>query len=326
MPKRLREISLLETFADDQIKELEAVIQQESFSKGEVVFSEGSVGDALYIISSGEVSICQTTDDQEKRLKTIAVIEEGDFFGEMSLFKEEEVRSASVVAQSDTTLFRLSKENFLRLLESGGVLAKSLLSVIVSRLSERLRQMNHHFITVYETGKATGSGQTIEEVARTILKRLLSTLPIAEGGLFLLWNRFNEEYDLLSCIGYDQKKAIGMRIDAHEPLLRWLAHKREIVRINNLDQEKELVEYKKTCPYLGQSLLAGPMLDEKGNVIGFIILNSCRKMAFKREDQILLETVIDQIVPAIKISIYNKEHEYRRDLEERKFWDQRQFK
>lgn len=325
MYERLKEIPLFATFGDDQLKRLEAVIQQESFSKGDVIFSEGSAGDAIYMISSGEVCICQKTDDQEKELKTIAVVEEGDFFGEMSLFREKEVRSASVVADSDCTLFRLGKEDFLRLLESDSALARALLSVIVGTLSDRLRHMDHHFITVYETGRIIGSAKTNEEMSYAILRRLLSSLPQAEGGIFLLWNRFNQEYDLLSWIGYEEKKIEDMRVSPDEPLLRRLAQEREIVRINDIDKENKFAKDKGTYCYLGESLLAGPMLDDEMKAIGFIILTSwTRKMAFKTEDKILLETVIDQIVPAIEISLHKKEDGYKRDLEERRFWHQRQ--
>ncbi len=340
MYNKLKETPFFMSFQDEQLKRLEAVIQEQRFSKGDVIFSEGDIGDAFYIIFAGQVSICVNSVDEKKRLKTIAVREEGDLFGEMSLFKENEVRSATVIAENNCTIFRMSKEDFLRLLDIDNILAKDLLSVIVGVLSNRLREMDHHFITIYETGKIIGAAKTIEEIGYAILRRLLSSISGTEGGIFLLWNRFNEEYDILSSIGYQEiapgsrpsalaeEKITAMRIDANDPLLKRLAEEKRVLRINDFNKEDlSLAETALLArdTYGCKSLLASPMVDDELNVLGFIILTNWSKRAvFKMDDQILLETVVDQIVPAIKISLYKKNNEYQKDLEERKFWQQMQ--
>lgn len=325
MYNKLKQSPFFMSFQDEQLKRLETVIKEQRFSKGDVIFSEGDIGDAIYIILSGQVSICVESVDEKKTLKTIAVREEGDLFGEMSLFKENEVRSATVIADNNCTLFCLSKEDFLKLLEIDNILAKNLLSTIVGVLSDRLREMDHHFITIYETGKIIGSAKTIEEIGYAILRRLLSSISETEGGIFLLWNRFNEEYDILASIGYQENNAI--RIDTNESLLKQIIEEKMVLRIN--DFNKDNVSLVKTGLFANntcKSLLACPMIDDKSNVFGFIILTSWSNRAvFKMDDQILLETVVDQIVPAIKISLYKKENEYQKDLEERRFWHQMQY-
>ncbi|WP_373532185.1 cyclic nucleotide-binding domain-containing protein [Vampirovibrio sp.] len=76
---------------------MDKVIQH--FGKGETIFPEGTKGDRIYRIISGEVLICK----KGVQGKTIPITKlgEGEIFGEMYLFDGSGSRSASVVAASD---------------------------------------------------------------------------------------------------------------------------------------------------------------------------------------------------------------------------------
>lgn len=76
---------------------MDKVIQH--FSKGEVVIPEGSQGDRVYRILSGEVLICKK--NPQGKMIPIAKLSTGEIFGEMYLFDAEGARSASVVATND---------------------------------------------------------------------------------------------------------------------------------------------------------------------------------------------------------------------------------
>jgi CRP-like cAMP-binding protein len=52
-----------------------------TYDKGEVIFQQGTPGDTMYIIQSGAVEISQLQGD---RKKVLALLERGDFFGEMA--------------------------------------------------------------------------------------------------------------------------------------------------------------------------------------------------------------------------------------------------
>ena len=71
----------------------------ESYNPGEAIVVEGSLGDALFLILSGQVAV-------HRGAQTFATLAGGEFFGEMSLV-EPAPRSASVTAMSATFLFRL---------------------------------------------------------------------------------------------------------------------------------------------------------------------------------------------------------------------------
>src|SRR2546425_12309633 len=52
------------------------------FKKGTVLFSEGDEGEEMYIIQSGKVAIKKRVPHGDT---TLAVLEKGDFFGEMAI-------------------------------------------------------------------------------------------------------------------------------------------------------------------------------------------------------------------------------------------------
>ena len=53
-----------------------------NFAAGQLIFAEGEIGAEMFIIQSGKVRISKRSKDGEK---TLVILEEGDFFGEMAV-------------------------------------------------------------------------------------------------------------------------------------------------------------------------------------------------------------------------------------------------
>jgi hypothetical protein len=109
-----------------------------TFTAGETVFSEGQAGAEMYIIHSGEVEILKQTDGEKIRL---ALLEEGDFFGEMAIL-EDLPRTASARAATDCTLVRIDRGTFDQLVRHDPEIAIRMLR----KLSFRLRQAGPNII------------------------------------------------------------------------------------------------------------------------------------------------------------------------------------
>jgi signal transduction histidine kinase len=115
-------------------------MQMLRFDKDEVVFNEGDAGDSLYLVGTGSVRISKRGRAGEQ--ETLALIEPGNFFGEMALL-DGQPRSAMAIAAESTLLAGVDDEVFQHLLE----LAPSRLHLNFLRLvSQRLRNVNSHFI------------------------------------------------------------------------------------------------------------------------------------------------------------------------------------
>ncbi|MDO8140847.1 MAG: cyclic nucleotide-binding domain-containing protein, partial [Candidatus Brocadiales bacterium] len=107
--------------------------------KGEIIFKEGDVSDNAYIIKTGQVEISKDTGTQKV---VLAVLKEGDIFGEMGLI-EDKPRSATATALDDVRLKAINHEKFNELF------LKDPASLIpfFKAVFERLRTMNemlHH--------------------------------------------------------------------------------------------------------------------------------------------------------------------------------------
>ncbi len=99
------------------------------YGVGEVIMRAGDPGDSLYIIRAGSVSVRLGVDGLEKE---VAVLHEGDFFGEMSLMTGEP-RRATVVAKMDAECYVIDRALFQQTLRNNARLAEE----IGKLLSER---------------------------------------------------------------------------------------------------------------------------------------------------------------------------------------------
>jgi len=139
-PTLLENHPLLVNLDPPQIDLLARAGEVESYNPGEEIVVEGSLGDALFLILSGQVAV-------HRGPQTFATLQGGDYFGEMSLV-EPAPRSATVTAMSATFLFRLPHDALRGLITDDANAASVLLVQIVKTLSERLRRANHMLSSV----------------------------------------------------------------------------------------------------------------------------------------------------------------------------------
>src|SRR5215213_11520330 len=108
MLEELRQVSLFADLSDEELGQLYAMSRTVSFNSGELVFEEGSPGDALYVVLDGELEVSKRQGGQDVVLAVRGV---GDFIGEMSIL-EQAPRSASVRTLQETRLLMISQAAF----------------------------------------------------------------------------------------------------------------------------------------------------------------------------------------------------------------------
>jgi CRP-like cAMP-binding protein len=105
------------------------------FSAGSVIFKEGDPGVEMFIIQQGQVGISRRVGRQTRQ---IAVLEKGDFFGEMALLEDYPERSATAKALSDVEVLQLRGADLELLVRRRPSVALRMMA----KLSERLREAN----------------------------------------------------------------------------------------------------------------------------------------------------------------------------------------
>jgi CRP-like cAMP-binding protein len=104
------------------------------YRDGEDIVRQGEAGNCMYVIQQGTAQVL--LNKQDKQI-CVAVLTEGDFFGEMALF-DKEVRSATVRACGDVLVLTLEKTTFLRRIHEDPSLAFRMLE----KMSHRIRDAN----------------------------------------------------------------------------------------------------------------------------------------------------------------------------------------
>jgi len=137
-PGLLRRVKILANLQDLQLAHLCDFIDVEEVPSFSILFKQGDVGDAMYLVIAGELRARTTINGVESIMATFRA---GDFFGDMALF-DNGPRSADVVANMDSSLLKISAENFYRMIREAPGLAAPFLQATVRTLSSRIRADN----------------------------------------------------------------------------------------------------------------------------------------------------------------------------------------
>jgi CRP/FNR family transcriptional regulator, cyclic AMP receptor protein len=132
----LRGVFLFRSLGGRSLAAIARAVMEKSYAEGETVFAEGDVGRALFIVARGSVRLYQ---GKKTSGKDVALLEPGDFFGEMALL-DELPRSASAQAASPATLYILYKSQLDALLAENPAAAVKVLHALARLLSARLRR------------------------------------------------------------------------------------------------------------------------------------------------------------------------------------------
>ena len=101
---------LFEHLAPEEVRLARSYFLPLTYPKGKVIFHQGDLGQALYLVEAGQVRLYRThLGGQEK---TLGFVGPGGVFGEMSLLDGGE-RSASAVAEEESRLLALHREGYL---------------------------------------------------------------------------------------------------------------------------------------------------------------------------------------------------------------------
>lgn len=168
----LRDYEIFKDYSDELLTELSKVIIEKEFEENEIIFREGDEGDSVYIVTEGEIAIKRFLDKPGDEEKTIAMIEKGNFFGEMALF-DNQSRSGSAYAAKRSRVLILKKEDFLNLQKKDPNTAMTTLITINRVMSERLRKTSRASSPVSNSEMSCPPSGDSLKVREELKKRLI---------------------------------------------------------------------------------------------------------------------------------------------------------
>lgn len=136
----LRDIDLFASLSDRALTDIIALTTTEEFTPSQRIFEEGDPGDAMYLILQGEVRISKDIPGVGE--EALAFLEQGAYFGEMSLVGRNPQRSASAISSTFTKTAKLERTAFRKLLEDDKAVGVEVLQSFVNTLADRLRAAN----------------------------------------------------------------------------------------------------------------------------------------------------------------------------------------
>ncbi|MEO7795668.1 MAG: cyclic nucleotide-binding domain-containing protein [Thermoanaerobaculia bacterium] len=107
------------------------------FKPGEFIFNEGDLGMEMYIIHEGKIEILKQIQSEQRQL---AVLEKGDFFGEMSIL-EDLPRTAGARAIGEVKLLLINGATFDQMLRTNPEIAVRMMRKLSRRLRETDRML-----------------------------------------------------------------------------------------------------------------------------------------------------------------------------------------
>jgi len=134
MRQALRAIPLFRDLTNEDLDSIAALLKHVSYAKGKTIFYQGDIGDAMYLVESGQVVVWD-----EKAGEALAYMGPGSFVGEIALLLAER-RSASLKVSIDANLYVLEKDGFDDLLEKRPAIAIHISRELGQRLVKTSKQ------------------------------------------------------------------------------------------------------------------------------------------------------------------------------------------
>ena len=129
---RLSAIDVFSPLSSEELRQLSTATVGHVFAPGETLIRAGDEGSSMFVVNSGKVKV-QVLDRSGPR--TVAVLTEGNFFGEMALFTGEP-RTANVVAAEETEVLEIGHAAMKHLFDTNPSLAESISWTIAERQAD----------------------------------------------------------------------------------------------------------------------------------------------------------------------------------------------
>lgn len=133
-----KRVPIFANLSPADLKQVAVIAYEESFSDGEVIAEQGETGEAMFVITAGEVRVCMTKDGVQSEVARRGV---GNCVGEMAILNREP-RSATLIAAGEVRVLCIDQRSFEGLLRDRPDVSLN----IIKELSRRLKEASERIM------------------------------------------------------------------------------------------------------------------------------------------------------------------------------------
>ncbi len=126
----LKSIDLFSQIPGEDLAAIAFISTEERREQNDEIFGEGEAGDALYLVIDGKVRV-------HKVERLIAELGQSECFGEMAIL-DAAPRSATVTAVEETSLLKITREDFQEIMTEKPEIAQGIVKVLTRRLRDAI--------------------------------------------------------------------------------------------------------------------------------------------------------------------------------------------
>ncbi|HEY85176.1 MAG TPA: cyclic nucleotide-binding domain-containing protein [Chloroflexi bacterium] len=171
MRQALRFIPLFKDLTSEDLDSIAALLKHVSYPKGSTIFRQGDIGNAMYLVESGQVIVWD-----EQAGEALAYLGPGSFAGEIALLLAEP-RSASLKVSIDANLYILEKNDFDRLLKKRPAIAIHMTRELGQRLVKTSKQRFKSQIRRISALWGVDNGELVRTLSQH-LKKPIAIVPL----------------------------------------------------------------------------------------------------------------------------------------------------
>ncbi|MCX7762030.1 MAG: cyclic nucleotide-binding domain-containing protein [Candidatus Kryptonium sp.] len=294
----LKKNKLFGSVGEELINEIAQNSFIENYKPGDIILREGESGDKVCLIAEGKVKVVKLADSKGKILMEL---EDGDFFGEMSLI-DLRPRSASVVALTDCKIISIPANEFEKLIH----LHPQILINISRTLSERLRKSNEKILKDFleyekemteqvnklnyliEITKRVNSTIDLDKLLKIILEIALEITNADRGTVYLVDELTGEIWSKV----LQGNEITEIRLPIGKGIAGYVAKTGETINLEDAYKDPRFnPEIDIKTGYRTKTMLCQPIKDKNEKIVGVFQLINKKDGVFTKKDEEMLNAL-----------------------------------
>jgi CRP-like cAMP-binding protein len=150
----LKSVNIFSAIPEEALVEAVELLEEVKVKSGQTIMEKGDHGSSMFIIADGKMLV----HDGEL---TLNYLHRYDIFGEMAAL-DPQVRSASITAVEDTTLYKLDQKDLLYLVETQSAVTRGIFHILSQRLRNVMQDRADDFDYIQQFERVIAAAVALE--------------------------------------------------------------------------------------------------------------------------------------------------------------------